>query len=224
MHFSRFVNSFSLMKDLDTPLNFQLCEVETTQTGTDSKQPSQSDENDDKPTIVSCLSIHASDPSPHQKRLQWLHRLKTNCTLLIHAIKILYGFGDSLPPVITSPYMKRMESKAQPWIDNVDKWHEEYGPSRPHWVLSLIGVNPKYEGKGKGTHIMKKLCDLADMLDQDIYLEAGGSLKRYYEKFGFVVKGLERLVDPEDGDSSIDVHLMVRDAKHAILPDEKDTA
>ena len=219
VQFSRFINSFSLMKDLDAPLHFQLCEIETTETGMEPDQPQN--HNNDATTIVSCLSIHASHPSPRSERFQWFHRLKSNYTMLIYAIKILYGFGDSLPQAITSPYMKRMESKVQPWIDNVDKWHEEYGPSRPHWVLSLVGVNPKYEGNGKGTRIMKKLCDLADILDQDIYLEAGGSLKRYYEKFGFVVKGVERLVDPEDSESSIYVHLMVREAKHAIPSNEK---
>jgi predicted GNAT family N-acyltransferase len=49
-------------------------------------------------------------------------------------------------------------------------------------------VNPKYNGQGKGKVIMNKICELADELDQDIYLEAGGKLKGYYEKFGFVVK------------------------------------
>jgi GNAT superfamily N-acetyltransferase len=104
-----------------------------------------------------------------------------------HAIKIMYGYGDSLPMAIHSSCMSRMEAKVKPWMD-VEEWHYQYGPKRPHWYLHLVGVNPKYNGQGKGKVIMNKICELADELDQDIYLEAGGKLKGYYEKFGFVVK------------------------------------
>lgn len=204
VHFSRFINSMPLLEDLGAPLHFQLCEVEP------NTKTNDTNTNTDY-TVISCTSLHACDPIK-PRGPKWFRHLKLSYVMAIHVIKIMYRFGDSLPKAIHSPCMSRMEAKVKPWMD-VEEWHYEYGPKRPHWYLHLVGVNPAYNGQGKGKAIMNKICELADELDQDIYLEAGGKmLKCYYEKFGFVVKKVMVFADPEDDQNSIDVHLMVREA------------
>lgn len=196
VHFSRFANSFALLEDLDAPLNFQLCQVETK----------------DDVEIISCASLHACQPTK-PRGPKWLRSLQSTCKMAMYTVRIMYGFGETLPSVVFSQYMSRLEAKMQPFVENVDEWHYEHGPSRPHWYLHLVGVDPSFNGQGKGKIIMKKICSLADELEQDIYLEAcGEKLKGYYEKFGFRVTMVQTLVDPEDDASSINVHLMVRDA------------
>ena len=200
VHFCRFANSYALLKDLDAPLHFQLCELDSNTT----------DDN----VIVSCASLQKCHPHPPRGPL-WLRRIQSNWTMMVHTLKIMFGFGDSLPSAFHSSYMSRLQALTQNWIDNVDEWHYKYGPSRPHLTLNLVGVNPKYNGQGKGKIIMNEICKLADDLDQDIYLEAGGKLKGFYEKFGFVVKHVETLVDPDDASRKMDVHLMVREVSPA---------
>ena len=196
VHFSRFVHSVPLLEDLEAPLHFQLCQVESSEEGDE--------------VVVSCASLHACE-STKPSGPMWLRRIRNAWKMTIQIIKILYGFGDSFPSAVRSSYMSQLEAKMQPFIDHVDDWHFEYGPSGEHWYLHLIGVNPAYNGRGKGTIMMNKICNLADELGKDIYLEAcGKKLNGYYERFGFEVRGVETLADPEDNSNTLDVHLMVR--------------
>ena len=201
LHFSRFLNSYALLEDLSKPLHFQLCQVEET-------------DDKDQAVVISCASLQAYQPHKPRGPLCF-RRFKYSWSMMVQTVRIMSTYKETIPKTCHSPCMNRMQAKVQRWVDHHDEWHYQYGPTRPHWYLHLFGVHPNYKGQGRGKSIMNKLCQLADQLDQDIYLECGGTfLKRFYEKFGFVVMGLEPLVDPEDTTSTIEVYLMVREASN----------
>lgn len=65
-----------------------------------------------------------------------------------------------------------------------------FHPHEPHWYIPLIGVDPKYQGRGYGTQLMRQGLAVCDRNQQPAYLEATSSVNRsLYERLGFRVLG-----------------------------------
>lgn len=104
-----------------------------------------------------------------------------------------------------------MGKKGNQFNDNLHTWSRKYGPSEPHWYFNFVATDPSLQGKGYGSEIMKRACELADEQSVDCYLEtAGEPHKRFYEKHGFELTGTEVLKSPFDEADTCDVYLMVR--------------
>lgn len=197
--FVRFCNSFAFLEDLDAKNSFQLCE--TVDNGEDGDC-----------VVVSAASVQEYDPVEKKHTQGPLAKFWHNWNMMTMMIRLLCSRGEKFPPVMEKQAeMKRLEQKVQKWVDEVDDWHLKYGPKGKHWYLHLVGCNPKFQGQGKGRKILTKLCEMADEMQMDIYLEAGGKgLASYYQKFGFQIQETIELIDPKDETSKSQVNLMTR--------------
>jgi GNAT superfamily N-acetyltransferase len=61
-----------------------------------------------------------------------------------------------------------------------------FHPSEPHWYLPLIGVDPRAQGKGSGSLLLRRGLDRCDRDGLPAYLEATGTRNvRLYERHAF---------------------------------------
>ncbi|CAB9529169.1 unknown protein [Seminavis robusta] len=96
-----------------------------------------------------------------------------------------------------------MEQKLGNFQEKCDQWHFEHGPERKHWFIHMVGVVPDHQGQGMGKELMAKLNDMADKMNQAMYLEAGERNRRFYEKMRFVVQHTVTLEDSDGVENSI---------------------
>jgi len=141
---------------------------------------------------------------------------------------------EGIPTALSKPKDKdsrdiaRYELRSEYLELKLSEWHRTYGPQKSHWHLTNIAVLPEAQNKGLGTEMMKTLQTLADHYKSDCYLEcAGKEIAEFFQKFGFIVVGEEKLCDDDDHgvgcDSFPTVFLMVRKAariKVKMLPCE----
>lgn len=67
---------------------------------------------------------------------------------------------------------------------------DEFHPTRPHWYLPLIGVDPRHRGAGVGSGLLRSALARVDADGMGAYLEATSPRNRVlYERHGFVVQG-----------------------------------
>ena len=70
-------------------------------------------------------------------------------------------------------------------LDEVDKHH----PHEPHWYLVLLGVDPKYQGRGYGGALLQPALERCDNTQTPAYLETQKPENLpFYERFGFKVR------------------------------------
>ena len=70
-------------------------------------------------------------------------------------------------------------------LDEVDKHH----PHEPHWYLVLLGVDPKYQGRGYGGALLRPALERCDNTHTPAYLETQKPENLpFYERFGFKVR------------------------------------
>jgi ribosomal protein S18 acetylase RimI-like enzyme len=111
--------------------------------------------------IVAAAVIYPPGTYPLPMIDQWLIVLKS---FLMNG---LYDFRDWLK-----------------WLDEIDKIH----PTEAHYYLEYIAVDPKYQGKGFGSFILKHLINKADEQGVGCYLEnANPRNLAFYQRFGFQV-------------------------------------
>lgn len=65
---------------------------------------------------------------------------------------------------------------------------QEHHPSEPHWYLPFIGVDPRYQGQGHGSQLLRQGLERCDRDALPAYLEASSPRNRaLYERHGFEV-------------------------------------
>jgi ribosomal protein S18 acetylase RimI-like enzyme len=69
--------------------------------------------------------------------------------------------------------------------DALDRAH----PSDPHWYLAMLGTDPRAQGKGVGSALLRSGLERCDREGQPAYLECFQHLVPYYERFGFEITG-----------------------------------
>lgn len=66
----------------------------------------------------------------------------------------------------------------------------EHDPQEPHWHLGPVGVLPTLQGRGVGSRLMDRFCEIVDAAGDAAYLETDRIENLpFYERFGFIVTG-----------------------------------
>lgn len=77
------------------------------------------------------------------------------------------------------------------WLDEIDKNH----PTKAHYYLEYLGVDPQYQGKGFGSSILKHLIARADEGGVGCYLEnANPRNVNFYQRFGFEILSEKEII------------------------------
>ena len=67
---------------------------------------------------------------------------------------------------------------------------EKFRPTRPHWYLPMIGVDPAHQGSGLGSALMTETLKAVDRDGLIAYLESSNPKNvSLYERHGFEVIG-----------------------------------
>jgi len=106
----------------------------------------------------------------------------------------------------------RMGMKAgkrmQPFFDYVENKHGELVPF-PHWYLMIIGVDPKFQGKGYGGRLLRGMLSKVDEEGLPCYLETEKSENvPLYQHFDFRV--IDEYIVPE---TTVKLWAMLREGK-----------
>lgn len=81
-------------------------------------------------------------------------------------------------------------------------------PSRKHWVVEMVAIDPNLQGMGHGTELIHRLGQLADEMGMEIHLEAAGSKNiRFYQRAGYVTVNRFIVPDPTQQQSDATNHL-----------------
>jgi GNAT superfamily N-acetyltransferase len=65
-----------------------------------------------------------------------------------------------------------------------------FHPHEPHWYIPMIGIDPVFQGRGYGTHLLRHGLVACDRDQRPAYLEATSLTSRtFYERHGFRVLG-----------------------------------
>lgn len=199
----RFCMTFGLEEDLRTR-SFQLCGQAPTEEGT---------------TIVSFASVQEYDPKDHVKGP--FSKMRHHWQFFMTSVRLMSKYKEQIPVLMRDKDQKedrkRFEQKTNPLLEGVDNWHRRYGPKDKHWYVHMVGCNPAFQGQGNGKKLLNKLCDMADSMGQDMYLEAGERNRPFYEKFGFQVQGSIVFEDPLDESNQLTMHVMTRPARKAAM-------
>lgn len=70
-------------------------------------------------------------------------------------------------------------------IKSMIEYRERFMLGRAHFCLDHFGVDAEYQGRGLGTKLMAKACEIADGEKLDIFVEANEFAESFYHKFGF---------------------------------------
>lgn len=109
--------------------------------------------------------------------------------------------------------MRQAKARGDRLMELIDESHSQYVKG-PHWYLKLIGTDPKHQGQGLGSTMMKKINELADSQKRDLYLECGNEKNReFYLKFGYDVVGEHEVTDPTGFEKPNPLYCMLRKFK-----------
>jgi GNAT superfamily N-acetyltransferase len=73
---------------------------------------------------------------------------------------------------------------------------EHYHPKTPHWYLWMVGVDPRCQGKGHGSSLLKHTLERCDREHAMAYLESSSPKNvPLYERHGFEAIGLIQVRD-----------------------------
>ncbi|MHA1149557.1 MAG: GNAT family N-acetyltransferase [Promethearchaeota archaeon] len=160
------------------------------------------------PVLVS----YFPDPDSRKKGAQLLFEYEIRYTIRygeVYAVsKNLEGFATWRPPENVYISQKRqIECGAQRIISKlgakfirrvstidhyIRKVHQEHAPF-PHWFLSPIAVDPKYQGKGYASLLLRAMFERTDKEQTPIYLYTNTERNvKIYQHFGFkLIKRME---------------------------------
>lgn len=73
----------------------------------------------------------------------------------------------------------------QAMVDSMIEYREKLMMGRPHFLIELFGVEQRWKGMAVGTKLLKRVCEIADEKGHDVFVQANGSAKGFYERQGF---------------------------------------
>lgn len=74
-----------------------------------------------------------------------------------------------------------------------------HDPRRPHWHIDPLGVDPQLQGRGIGSRLLGRFCEMADEGSLAGYLETDTQENvRLYQRFGFQVTGKASIMGDVD--------------------------
>jgi ribosomal protein S18 acetylase RimI-like enzyme len=102
------------------------------------------------------------------------------------------GFWSMYP--LTDDHNKDM---CNAFISTMAEWRENLLRDRAHYHIELFGTDHEWKGKGIGSMMLKRACEIADDEGVDMFVQANAQGVSFYEKFGFQNKG-ELVMPGED--------------------------
>jgi ribosomal protein S18 acetylase RimI-like enzyme len=79
-------------------------------------------------------------------------------------------------------------------VTSMIKYREEFMFGRPHFCIDHFGVDAEYQGRGLGTTLLARACEVADREELDVFVQANEFAESFYQRFGF--KSEQRLEMP----------------------------
>jgi ribosomal protein S18 acetylase RimI-like enzyme len=70
-------------------------------------------------------------------------------------------------------------------VKSMIEYREKFMLGRAHFCVDHFGVDAEYQGRGLGTILMARACEIADREELDIFVEANEFAESFYQKFGF---------------------------------------
>ena len=97
------------------------------------------------------------------------------------------------------PLMLGIKRGASPrWLMARYVWWR-HDPRQPHWHIDPLGVEPDLQGRGIGSQLLGRFCELADEALLAGYLETDTPENvRLYQRFGFVGTGKASIMGSTD--------------------------
>lgn len=83
-------------------------------------------------------------------------------------------------------------------IDGMVEHRERLMLGKPHYLVEMFCADHDYKGKGVGSALLAKACEIADAGSYDVFVQANAGAKSFYEKFGFRVE--DEVVMPGEGE------------------------
>ena len=77
----------------------------------------------------------------------------------------------------------------KPMIDAMVEFRERIMMGSRHYLIELFGAEQGWKGKGIGTKLLARACEIADGDQCDLFVQANGSAKGFYERLGFRCEG-----------------------------------
>ncbi len=70
-------------------------------------------------------------------------------------------------------------------IGSMIKYREQFMLGKAHLCVDHFGVDADHSGRGLGTTLMARACEIADREKLDIFVEANEFAESFYQRFGF---------------------------------------
>ncbi len=94
--------------------------------------------------------------------------------------------GDAVVQVLVETTAVSVHADSFATLEQMAEGH----PAAPHWYLPWFGVERALQGKGVGTHLIRRCLDVVDESGQPAYLETPNPRTvPFYERAGFSVTG-----------------------------------
>ena len=77
---------------------------------------------------------------------------------------------------------------------------------RPHYLIELFGADHGHKGRGVGTKLLARACEIADQAGHDVFVQANASAMGFYTRLSFECEG--EAVMP--GEAKYSEYMMVR--------------
>jgi GNAT superfamily N-acetyltransferase len=114
-----------------------------------------------------------------------------------HAVGGSEGFAMWLPPGMhpDEAELEALVRQSVPAARHAEIFHlieqmGSYHPEEPHWFLSLIGVDPRCQGKGRGSALLQHMLAQCDRDGQMAYLDSSNPKNvPLYQRHGFELLG-----------------------------------
>jgi ribosomal protein S18 acetylase RimI-like enzyme len=103
----------------------------------------------------------------------------------------------SVPFSVLFRFGRQGASRMQAYGRYVDNLHRKLVPY-PHWYLQIIGVDPKYQGQGFSSRLVRPVLERIDRERMPCFLETNtGKNVAIYRRFGFEVVSEDKMPGTE---------------------------
>ncbi|KAF2717707.1 hypothetical protein K431DRAFT_288317 [Polychaeton citri CBS 116435] len=126
------------------------------------------------------------------------------CVRLMAADERSNGVYDAAP--FTTDHDRVL---CEPMFVGMSENRERLMLGRRHFLIELFGVDDRFKGQGVGGKLLREACRFADEAGFETFVQANGSAKAMYEKFGFVVKTMVQMPEKE-GVGKYEEYMLVR--------------
>jgi ribosomal protein S18 acetylase RimI-like enzyme len=100
----------------------------------------------------------------------------------------------TVPGLIKALGIRHFRQYAQRGKAIEDELHRAH-PADPHWYLAALGTDPRAQGTGVGSALVRSGLERCDQEGEHAHLECLEHLVPYYERFGFRVTGQIEMPD-----------------------------